>query len=549
MRRCGLLAWGALAFALLAFAPFAAAAGWRSEQPVNSGLGVPVNLGEVGDVEFWAPNHGLLITAGNDGVPAGLFAYDGAGWYRYSTVCGGHEGRIAWAGPDEFWTISDQQAGQETGKAPPQHISLCHFVNGQVVASYAEPVGQAGSYLPMDAAVCSGPSDCWFAGDRLPGTVNEGAFHLRWNGSSLTAVPSLTEAQPQISDPGRSVVSLANYGGRLFEGVRVQEGDVAPGESASQPSFLHQVIPTSPNPFGTVPVLGGISYGEEATPEQLEGFHLAGDGAALWAVSGAVEPPARLTVLRKPGSAAFQQLALLDPGNAFSEGDSLRGLATEPGANAIWVAFAHFEDFSAAGPARLARVRSDGTVEAEITLPIEAEGIAAKGNAGPVACPAPEQCWMATERGWLFHLGPDLPQDPDPALHALVTFRPRDNSLPFVPPVDLPEDDSGESSPFENVGQTEEPSARPSAGVRRSRPLLAHLRQRVVGGRLLELSFVLRAKAHVQLFAKRKGATVAKTKRYTMGSGPRSVRLRLDPERWPTKLDLQVHPVKQGRAG
>src|SRR5207342_3419447 len=94
-------------------------------------------------------------------------------------------------------------------------------------------------------------------------------------------------------------------------------------------------------------------------------------------------------------------------------------------------------------PARLAFVHEDGAVEAAALLPNEGEGIGLKGAAGPIACPAAGQCWMATERGWLFHRGPDLPQDTDPALHALVTFRPADASLPTVPPISLPEDNSG----------------------------------------------------------------------------------------------------------
>src|SRR6478752_7112036 len=128
MRRLGPVL-ACLLLAAIAGVPAAAVAQeWRSAQPVAA---------EIGDIEFWAPNRGMLITAGNGGVPAGLFAYDGSGWYRYSTVCGGLGGRIAWAGPREFWTISDQQSGQETGKAPPRHISLCHFRDGAVVGSYA----------------------------------------------------------------------------------------------------------------------------------------------------------------------------------------------------------------------------------------------------------------------------------------------------------------------------------------------------------------------------------------------------------------------------
>src|SRR5262245_37386160 len=123
----------ALAACCLAPAP-AAAEGWHSEQPLSAGATVPTALGPIYDIEFWAPNRGLLITKG------GLWAYDGTGWHQLSTVCGGTEGRIAWAGPLDFWTISDQPLGQsqQIGSRVGPRISLCHFVDGRVVASYAQ---------------------------------------------------------------------------------------------------------------------------------------------------------------------------------------------------------------------------------------------------------------------------------------------------------------------------------------------------------------------------------------------------------------------------
>src|SRR5262249_15912671 len=153
--------------------------------------------------------------------------YDGTGWYLYSEVCGGRRGRIAWVGPTDFWTVSDQQPGQETDEPPEPAISLCHFSGGEVVASYAQPIGAAGSYLTMNAAPCLGPAEWWFAGRRLKAPApNVGAFHLYWNGLSLTDFPSLTEPQAElIEDPGREVVSLAYHQGALYEGVRAQSGD------------------------------------------------------------------------------------------------------------------------------------------------------------------------------------------------------------------------------------------------------------------------------------------------------------------------------------
>jgi hypothetical protein len=151
---------------------------------------------------------------------------------------------------------------------------------------------------------------------------------------------------------------------------------------------------------------------------------------------------------------------------------------------------------------------------------------------------------MATGEGWLFHLGPDLPQDTDPAMHVLVSYRPPDHSLPSVPPISLPEDNSGAEL---QVGESPDelgeipPTPRP-------RPLYSRLHQKLIGRSLLEMTFVLHAKAHVRLIARRRGHVVAETPRFTMAKGPRRLRLRLDPNRWPSSLDLQAHAIgEKGR--
>lgn len=537
----------------------AAAQGWHSQQPAGEG-GFPALLGEVGDVECWdgEANRCMLITAGNGGVAAGLFAFDGSGWYRYSTVCGGHEGRIAWAGPDDFWTISDQQAGQATRVGPGSEkfrISLCHFKNGQVVASYAKPIGVADSYLPMDAAACSGPSDCWFAGERLPGTLNQGAFHLHWNGNELTAVPSPTKFS-ELADPGRRISALAYSGGSFYESVKVQSGDTPNAEEEERekdepgigPSLLHRIVPGAAAPFEPLFPEAPLSFGEPGTAaEELEGLHLTGDEQRLWAIAGAERSSASLTVLQL-GAEGLAQVPLDDPDRALNPGDSVGGAAAEPGLDDVWVGFSRGSDEVLSSPARLARIESDGTVSPEVTLPapgeeIDGEEIGDKGSAGPITCPEAEQCWMATKAGWLFHLGPDPAPNGDPAMHVLVTFRPPDESLPVLPPIELPEDNSGA-----NVGpSSQEAIPNQSEELPRRQPaLVSRVKQRLIGGTVLELNFSLRAKAHVQLVARRKGRVVAKTKRYTMVRGRHSLRLPLDPKQWPTKLDLQAKAVGQG---
>ncbi|HEY2054294.1 MAG TPA: hypothetical protein VGH14_10210 [Solirubrobacterales bacterium] len=527
----------AVAIALFAAAaPGALAAEWRSEQPIGGGIGIAVQIGEVGDIEMWAPNAGMLITAGNDGVGAGLWAYDGTGWYRYSNVCGGHQGRIAGVGPADFWTISDQQVKQPNGKPPGEHLSLCHFVNGVVVTSYAEPIGSAAAYLPMDAAACEGAANCWFAGERLPGRPSIGAFHLHWDGANLTAVPSTTETQTTVSDPGRSVTSLAFHGGSLYEGVQVAEGDQAPKESGAEPSFLHQLAAASGG-LAFVPLYPEAPIAGE--PARLGGMQLAGDAEELWGVIGSKLFEGQPVTVVRLGAAGFATVPLTDPSGALNDGQQVEAVATEPGTGSIWVAVT--EEFEGEGYAELAHVHADGSVDEAQVLPAPGSGLGEKGAAGAIACAAPEQCWMATQKGWLFHLGADQPKNEDPYLHVLVNSRPADPTVPVVPPVTLPEDNSGA---FADEKEELVSGIAEELPPKRQKALYSHVKSKVVAGNVLELSFLLRVPAEVRLVAKLKGQVVAATKPQTFAKGKQTLRLKLDPKHWPTKIDLQVHRTK-----
>jgi hypothetical protein len=519
---------------------------WHSEQPVASGIEVPVPFGEVGDIQCWQANRCVLIAAGSGGhsvgagMPTGIYAYDGTGWHLYSTVCGGHHGRIAWAGPDEFWTISDQQAAENAAGNVNAfwNISLCHFRDGEVVASYAEPLERANSYSHMDAAICDGPNDCWFGGERLDGAANVGAFHLHWDGLGLTTVPSRTVPEPALQDPGRSVFDFAFYQGQLYESVSVAEGDVPVGEE--EPSFIHRVALDADRPFEpmTVP---GLEIGGGA--EDLEGFHLATVGSELWALAGAGEFTTNTVTMLKLEGGSFVQVPLF--GHVFKPGDVVSGLAADPEDGYAWASFAA-EGRSTAGLARLARVYGDGTVEGEVVLPRPEEELNPKGTAGPVVCPATGQCWMATSQGWLFHLGgtPVEGPDTDPAMHQLITSRPCDDACRSGNEVGLPPDDSGaepETSRFAEVPPYEPLPKHP----RKPRPLYTHLRQKLLHHTVLQLSFVLHAKAHVQLIAKEHKQVVAKTARLTLDKGKQQIRLALDPKHWPTHLSFQAHRLKK----
>jgi hypothetical protein len=525
------------------------------------GSSTPIGLGRIGDIEFWAPNRGLLITDGNGStIPPGLWAYNGEGWHELATVCGATDGRIAWAGPEEFWTVSDGRPGQANNPkngepAPLEDDTLCHFAGGQVVASYASLAFQANSYQPMHAAGCIDHTDCWFAGDSLPeGQV--GAFHLHWNGSSLGAEPYPGE--------GHAVEDMRLFDGQLYESVRLRTRFHPPKPSEEdpvtnpplEPPPLHLI-----NPQGISPTFESISglplYGAEEFPEALGPLHLSADEEALWAAAGPVrEPPekseaAGATVVRYSQGAWSQTLGPeTNPSGAtlFGE-DVVDSIAAEPGTSDAWIALDSQADAQHPSPeaaALIARVSADGTVSQQ-QLPSAGEG-GEKGAGDQITCPAVNDCWLATTQGWLFHLAPagerQLARDNDPAFSSLITYRPPDEGLPQVVPDAPPPDDSGltEASAQPNLGKLlEEATAQTETRV--SVALLSNIHSRLVHGRTLELRFHLSVKARVRLIAKRRKHVVASTPTRTLPAGNRKLLLSLNPKQWPTKLELQTHAL------
>jgi hypothetical protein len=283
------------------------------------------------------------------------------------------------------------------------------------------------------------------------------------------------------------------------------------------------------------------------TPEQLEGFHFTVEGPELWALSGAVESSAgTVTMLRSEDGESFVQVPL--SGGSLQTGDVVDGFAAEPGVDSAWASFAHGGTVST-GPARLARIHRNGSVDDEVSLPLPEEELNPKGRAGPIACPAAGQCWMATSEGWLFHLGgpPAEGPDTDPAMHVLITSRPCDDACRSGIGVGLPEDDSG-AEPGTQLFPLVEPYEHLPTGGHKAHPLYNHLKQKVIDNTILQLTFDLHARAHVQLIAKERKKVVAKTPRMTLEKGHQRLRLRLDPKHWPTHLSFQVHRVAKKKA-
>ncbi len=568
--RVGLV--GLLAVLALSWGPGVAGAAhpleWRLEQPSppSSSSGesapVPIGLGHVGDIEFWAPNRGLLITNGDPPtIPAGLWAYNGEGWHELATVCGATDGRIAWAAPDEFWTVSDGRPGQASNAngepAPLQDNTLCHFANGAVIGSYAALAFRSNSYLAMHAAACLGTNDCWFGGEPLP-EPQKGAFHLHWNGSSVSAEPG-----PQA----HTVQDMKTFEGHLYESVALRLSDHGFQEETTEtehPSILHE-ISLSSSPFLPLqprsPSTGAIvpAYSEGEFPEALDALHLSSDEEALWGAAGPVaEPPsesqaAAVTVIRYAHNSATGELggtevigpATTPSGATLFGTNVVNSVGADPGTGSAWLALDSRGDVTSPTPgvsARVAHVSSAGTVTEELPSAREVgEGVGPKGAAEKLTCPAINDCWMVTTQGWLFHLseGNPLPRDNDPAFAGLISSRPKDEGIPQTPSDSIPADNSGllgeaslSSTVLPEVKRTT-PESRVAVA------LLSKLHSRLIHGTTLELSFHLAVKARVKLVAKRRGRVVASTPSRAFAAGNRRLLLRLNPRRWPTALELQ----------
>ncbi len=569
-----------------------AGAVWRLEQPrppaAPPGVAeasLPIGLGQVGDIEFWEPNRGLLITHGNGkAVPPGVWAYDGVEWREIAEVCGASEGSIAWAGPDEFWTVSDGRPGQANESSgtqferqvPLEDNTLCHFAGGSVVGSYAHPAGEADSYQAMHAAACIPPqpplvnsSDCWFGGDALP-EPQLGTFHLHWNGSAVEAEP--------YSEEGHAVESMSVLEGVLFESVRVRAEDHVAREQSRYP-VLHTIEPeASPAiaPEAEEPPLYGSS---SELSDALEFLHLSAAEGALWGAAGrspkAIVPPeeaGQVTVVRRVQGVWSQPLGPGAPGSGIaphplghvlgSEAEERKllggearyagvsAIAAEPGSEDAWLALRAPTGSGEGVSAVLVHISAVGKVLGTQTLPSKAEaeaGVGPKGAAARISCPAVENCWMATTEGWLFHLAPEgeqtLPANEISGFHSVIAFRPIDQGLPQVAADAPPPDTSGlnEEVPQQTLVKGEEKA--PSSESKVQLPLLSRLHSKLIHGATLRLSFHLAVKARVRLLAKRSGHVVAATPMQTLKAGSRTLLLSLNPRRWPTKLSLQTHAL------
>lgn len=545
----------ALGVVAAAGAADASAAGWQEVQlPPPAGGQFASRLGPVGDLQFWAPNRGLALIAGNTSVPAGLFSWDGQGWHQLATVCGASAagGKLAWAGPTEFWTVTDPSLPRGGARR-----ALCRFKDGTVAGSFSTPLESPDPFGELAAAACRSASDCLFGGPELtdPSGGRRGAFHLRWDGTALR-----TAYAPQ----GRAVSDLEPYGDGYLESVLAgarDESPAAPALAQSEPGgprLLHQVVGETfaNDPFLPAPRTGVPADGTELTA-------LDADGPRVWAVGGGARsgptyvsgsegvdrPP--IALLHENGAARELPLDT----SALPYPSRFVDVAAVPGTGTAWAAVRRTRGDSPTERATLARIAADGTVQV-VTVPDA--GQPARGEATNVACPAPDDCWMTTTRGWVFRWtdGASFPvyeRDADPAFQGTITERPNEAAAQFVPDAP-PEDDSLkyappplELPPALREEATTPVDAEPAVPERRT-ALLRDVKARLIRGTLTyEVRFRLTRRARVGLVARRGRKVVARARTRTLKPGRHRLRVKLQRKRWPTKISVATRELEATR--
>ena len=495
-------------------------------------------LGAPGDLKFWAPNRGLLTVEGNDTIPRGIYSWDGQSWHQLATVCGGpgDTARIAWAGPDEFWVVSEPSLPRRGSG-----LALCRFKDGQVVGSWSTRVDAADPFRQMLSATCNGPDDCWFGGVGSQDALGErvGAFHLHWNGSDLESVygpqgrgvsdMEFHQGSALREHPGRPLAREPRRAGR----PRRTGAGAAPDPPRSPARLRQRPVPAGP--AGSVPADGTRAARARRRRE-----------APTSGPSGAAPPRAPRPAGRRgrapaaggaPGRRAFEELPLTSrsSGQPTASATSRRSRRTNE-ALATVVPFA--DRHSANSKAIVARIAADGTTT---TTRLPAAG-AGRGSAARIACPAQNECWMVTWGGWLFHYsdGTPLPRDTDPAFQGTIDFRPNEAAEQFVPDR-LPVDDSQLLRAAAAAAGRRKPR---NGKVKRLPPLLRRIGSQLRGLRLA-VSFTVTRRARVALIAKRGARTVARTPPRVLPPGRHSLTLQLSRDRYPTRLAFKTKEVKR----
>lgn len=520
----------------------ASAATWRIEQPAPptppAGASAPpfgVPLGLVDDIKFWGPSGGVMAVHGNDVVAEGLYRFDGRSWTPLATVCGSglaFQTRIAVAAPNEFWTVSDprREIRGSVDLSPVPVSTLCHFKDGQLLASYATNAGDVDRYDRMYGAACSGPDDCWFVGQALD-PPRTGAFRLHWDGTAVRVVSGLDR---------RDIVGIA----AAPDGFRevVERGA---GSDPGSPAALIRQIPLGAAGAAAITDDGFVpAPPPNADPQDYALRVVSGDGTRIWAAGGTAQgspsPFTRgpLLAVRETGG-EFRDLPLTD----FAPGSTIRLLAAEPGTDRAW-AVVGGDPARGLGDPYLAAFDTTGQIVDTSPLPDPDDpdpNARAFGTATALACSGPGDCWLGTDTGWLYHLtgAPQPAQDTASPYARLITDRPADgSSLVFVPD-SAPVDDSGADLGFASENDRP-PDTSPEPVIEAPKPRATRVKIRALSRAAISVSFRLNRRARVRVSAYHGKKVVSRSPRRTLKKGAHAVTLKVTVARWPTRITLDV---------
>ena len=205
----------------LALAPSAAAAetGWHSEHRSAAGIGVPAPFGEIGDMAFWAPNRGVLITAGNEGAarrastpttgPAGTSTRPSA-----AAAKGGSPGPGRTNSGPSPTTRPPRKA--EGGRDEGRGRTLCHFAERTKSSPPTPSRSDSADVLPADEGGGLREPDRLLVRRRTSGSGRRQRRRLppalERLGADRRAVGAV--AEPAIEEPPGAIVDLAAFAGR-----------------------------------------------------------------------------------------------------------------------------------------------------------------------------------------------------------------------------------------------------------------------------------------------------------------------------------------------
>jgi hypothetical protein len=233
-------------------------------------------------------------------------------------------------------------------------------------------------------------------------------------------------------------------------------------------------------------------------------------------------------------SEPFYQQAPIET-SLFGPEDRFIDIAPVPGTEDAWVADQPYASRgSATAKAKIALIGADGASTLDV-LPVSGP---ARGSAQAIAATGPEEAWMATSAGWLFHYtnGAVLPEDTDANWTSTITQRPNESIEQFVPDTP-PADNSQLFAPppvaVEQAQSLEAPVPEVIPALLKDIKVSRH-------GLTVIVSFKLAGLADVQLIAKRHGKTIAKTAKLRLKAGRHSLKLSFSAKRWPTGLSFKT---------